>query len=1541
MDIDKQRLGQKALSQAKKKLLDNYLKGKSEVSFDSSIEKRPSDFAQLSPTQMRLWYLYEMDPNSPEYNYSTAVRLTGKLDLHVLQKCINEIIRRHEILRTSIIEINNQPNLLISPECNLPFQLHDLSQLPKPKQEEKLRQILLEDEKKPFNLSTGPVLRVSLLSLGRQKNKELFTLIFTIHHIFYDGWSAGVLLREFGTLYQSFVKGQASPLLELPIQYADFAYWQHNHLHGQRLEQQLAYWKKQLSGIPEFLELPSDHSRPSVRSYHGANYSFSFSAELTYQLKKVSRVNDCTLFTLLLTSFNILLYRYSGESDICVGIPVAGRTKPELENLIGFFVNTLIIRTKIDNNPQLVELTRSIQETVLDAQLNQDVPFDKLVEELKPQRNLEYNPFFQVMFVLHNVPLRLVDLEGLKLEKIELDYEISKFDLVLHATEKNGLELSFEYSTELFDSSRIESLANYFKLILKVFTDDLNTRVNDFPLLTQQESSEIFKWNATQRDFPQKQFLQHGFENKVKTQPQSIAVSCDHQTLSYLELDERANQLAHWLCLQGVGIEVHVGICLERSIEMIVGVLAILKAGGVYVPINSTNPSERISSLLTDCGAQILLTQEQLLAGLPLTDVLVFCLDRDWDQISKLPVNKIPLEYHNTAAYVIYTSGSTGAPKGVLVTHENGISSTWARFDYYQDALDGFLLLSPLAFDSSVAGIFWTLSLGGRLFIPTEEEIRDIDALTNLMAQKNLSHILCLPSYYGLILDSIEPKKLINLRTVIVAGEACLPGLVEKHNAKLPNVHLYNEYGPTEATVWSSVYSIQNVDSASGLSVAIGQPIANIQLYLFDSYLNQVPIGVPGELYIGGAGLARGYLGKPDLTAKRFVPNSISEVSGSRMYKTGDLARYRADGNIEFLGRTDDQVKIRGFRIELGEIESQLLRYPDVLDVVVIAREEGSNKKYLVAYWVAVPELEENLFEIELLRDFLKNSLPDHMVPSVFVQLEQLPRTTTGKIDRKCLPLPDWNEGSTNNKTQPRTPIEKQLANIWIELLEIEDIGIHDNFFSLGGDSILAIQMVNHAKKNGLYIKPQQLSRHQTIIELAEALAEWEPQSTENLSVKGDVPLTPIQHWFFEKQLLNFHHWNSALMLKAQVPVDSHQIKQAVDFLMKYHDALSLRFTQDTNRWHQRYAEGQNISVFHQVDLSSIDDEVLSFEIEKQASIWQQKLNITEGSLIQVILFNTGNNRPARLFLVAHHLVVDGVSWRIILDDLQTLFRQLEANQTLSLPPKTTSYQQWAYHLQELAQSASMQNEFTYWFNLFASKSPMPIDNANGKNIETMSVAVTNALGIKNTKKLLHHASTSAGSAINDILLAALAKTLSIWSKSPDILMDVNLHGRVDISGDLDLSRSVGWFTSVFPVLICLPDDLDKKNILSIVKNQLLKIPNKGIGYGLLRYLRGLPVLNEELHSQCRSDVSFNYLGQIDQAFSKSATFKMADESVGLCIAPQADRHYDFSIDAYILDGDLQISWTYSSDRYKKTTIQQLMSNYSQSIIVLMDEKYN
>ncbi|WP_341325219.1 amino acid adenylation domain-containing protein [Methylotuvimicrobium sp. KM2] len=1084
------------LSQAKRMLLENRLRGRNlSVSEDSVISKRGMHYAPLSMTQQRLWLLYQLDPGSPSYNYSTALRLTGKLNVPVLKKCINEIIRRHEVLRTTIAEINGQPTQIVVSEITLPFQIYDLSQLPESHQETESVRLAKEEGKKPFDLLNGPLLRVVLIRLGKQEQENEWMLLFTVHHIAYDGWSAGVLLREFGVIYQSFLRNDPSPLQELPIQYADFSYWQLNWIQGRRLDQQLAYWKKQLADCPRLLDLPTDHSRPSVRSFQGATYTFAMSPELIARLHNLSRLYDVTLFTVLLAVFKILLFRYSGEKDICVGVPMAGRTKPALENLIGFFVNTVVIRTKIDDNSCVKDLIKQIMESTLEAQENQDIPFDKLVEELQPQRNSSSNPFFQVMFVMHNVPMRALELPSLTLEKIELDYEISKFDLVLHVTERGGLEGTFEYNTELFERASIVRIAEHLEMLLEAIPTLPDLRLCNLPLLTESEVYRLTEWNATAEFFPEDQCLHTLFEAQALKHPERTAVACGGKKLSYAELNERANCLARHLRKCGVGPEIQVALCVERSVEAVIGLIGILKAGGVYVPMDPSHPAERIVELLADCNASLLLTQDRLLTRFTENIPEVMCIDSDLLTDPERIDDDLQVAIHPlNAAYIIYTSGSTGKPKGVVISHKNAVASTYARFSYYPEQPDSFLLLSPFAFDSSIAGIFWTLSSGGRLCIPPEGDHQDPNTLVKIIDREELSHILCSPSFYSFLLDYAKQGQLNSLRTAIVAGEICTPTLAATHLSHLPTTRLYNEYGPTEATVWSSVYEIDSIDTLYNQRIPIGHPIANIQLYILDDYLNRVPPGVPGEIYIGGTGIARGYYYSSDMTADRFIPNPFSGT-GARIYRTGDKARFLPDGNIEFLGRVDHQVKIRGFRIELSEIETRLLRHPQVKDAVVIAYGDQTDVK-LAAYIVpscAVREQQtagESKTLFNELRDFLKNALPNYMVPAAFIGLDKLPLNSNGKIDASALPIPDLAAQISCHYVAPCTSLEAQLAELWASQLGIEQVGTYDNFFDLGGHSLSVVQIIKRMREfHGIDLSVTDLFNAPTVSEMSHLIS--------------------------------------------------------------------------------------------------------------------------------------------------------------------------------------------------------------------------------------------------------------------------------------------------------------------------------------------------------------------------------------------------------------------------------------------------------------------
>jgi surfactin family lipopeptide synthetase A len=1012
----------------------------------------------LSWNQQRLWFLAQLEPNSPVYNEPFTIRFPGAIDVDALSKALNEIIKRHESLRERFITIDGQPVQVIDPPSTFNLAVVDLRQFPQDQREAEALRLATRESKQLFDLTSGPLLRATLIQLA----DEDYRLFMTVHHIVIDGVSIySVFLPELAALYEAFSTGKPSPLAELPIQYADFTLWQRQWLAGEILESQLDYWKQQLRGDLPVLQLPYDRPRPAVQTFRGARQCLTLSKDLTASLKTLSQQEGVTLFMTLLAAFKTLLYRYTEQEDIVVGTVSAGRNRPEIEGLIGFFLNTLVLRTDMSGSPSFRQLLGRVREITLGAYAHEDLPFEKLIQTLQPDRNLSHNPLFQVAFVLEP-PMPSLNC-GWTMSQLDIQTDTAKLDLTLELDERpEGIIGRFEYNTDLFEASTISRMIGNFQTLLEGIVADPDKRLWELPLLTVAQQQQLVALNNTKADYPLEACIHQLFEAQVERTPDAVAVVFENEQLTYRELNRRANQLAHHLQKLGVQPEMLVGICVERSLEMVVGLLGILKAGGAYLPLDPSYPQERLAFMLEDAQVSVLLTQQKLLAGLPEYKGHRFCLDTEWEVLAQeseeKPVSNVTTD---NLAYTIYTSGSTGKPKGVLVTHQNLVHSTSARISYYSEPVTSFLLLSSFAFDSSIAGIFWTLCQGGILVLPPDKFQQELLQLTKFIAQHQISHLLSLPSLYSLILEQAEPQQLTCLRTVIVAGEPCSRELIERHSKLLAHTSLFNEYGPTEGTVWSSVYHCQ----PSGLrtQVPIGRPIANMQIYLLDKYLNPVPIGVPGEIHIGGAGIARGYLNRPELTNQKFIPNPFSDEPGQRLYKTGDLARYLSDGNIEFLGRLDHQVKIRGFRIEQGEVESTLLQHPTVRETTVIAREDIPGDKRLVAYVVPNPEQTPTIDE---LRRFLKQKLPDYMVPSAFVLLDALPLTPNGKVDRRALPAPDQSRPDQSvTFVAPRSPIEQQLADIWAEVLRLEQVGIHDNFFELGGHSLLATQVISRLRQ--------------------------------------------------------------------------------------------------------------------------------------------------------------------------------------------------------------------------------------------------------------------------------------------------------------------------------------------------------------------------------------------------------------------------------------------------------------------------------------------
>ena len=1013
-------------------------------------EKLPLSFAQ-----QRLWLLNQLEPANPVYNRPLAFRLTGKLQPEVIERCLNEIVRRHEVLRTNFQDNGDEAVQVISPSLTVDLPLIDLSHLPDREREaEALRQASRESQQ-TFDLTRGALLRTRLYRLGEQDH----LLLLVTHHIVFDGWSDSLLLGEIAALYPAIISGSPTPLTDLPIQYIDYANWQRQQNDKATLDADLSYWKRQLNNSPPLLNLPTDRPRPAVRSCRGARKVFTLPAVLSKSLKELSSREQVTLFMTLTAAFNSLLYRYTGQEDILLGVPTAGRNRVETEPLLGVFINTIVVRTDLSGAPSFRDLLRRVRGVALSAYTHQDLPFEKLIDVLQPDRDLSRNPLFDVMFQLRNTPHHELALQGLRVDCIDLDIGVAKFDLSLEVIdETERLVCRCEYSTDLFDSATITRMAEHFQTLLEGIVEDPGQNITTLPLLTPPERHQLLiEWNDTEADYPADKSIHQLVEEQAERTPDAVAVVYANQGLTYRDLNAKANQLAHYLKKLGVGPDVLVGICVERSLEMIVGLLGILKAGGAYVPLDPSYPKERLDFMLEDTDVAVLLTQEHLLKLFADQNRQVICLDRELNDVANAsPENPARSVTPDNLAYVIYTSGSTGKPKGVTIPHR-GILRLLYGVDYVQlDDHQTFLQLAPLSFDASTFEIWGPLLHGAKCVlypgsVPTPTE------LAEFLHQHGITTLWLTAALYNAVIEE-APQALLGIKQLLIGGEALSVTHVLRGLALLPNTQIINGYGPTEGTTFTCCYPIaRDLTDQPATSIPIGRPIGNTQVYILDQQRNPVPVGVTGELYIGGDGLARGYLNRPELTAEKFIANPFSTEVHARLYKTGDLARYLADGNIEFLGRIDDQVKIRGFRIELGEIGSVLAQHPAVREVVVLAREDSSGDKRLIAYVVANQQPSPATNQ---LRNYLKEKLPDYMVPSAFVFLDKLPLTSTGKVDRKALPAPDQSRPELEEShVIPRTPVEEVVASIWSEVLNLETVGIHDNFFDLGGHSLKATRV--------------------------------------------------------------------------------------------------------------------------------------------------------------------------------------------------------------------------------------------------------------------------------------------------------------------------------------------------------------------------------------------------------------------------------------------------------------------------------------------------
>ncbi len=1477
----------------------------------------------LSPGQLALWYTQQLVPDNFLYVIPAVGWAHSWLDFQALQQACDVVVARHPMLRATFHLTETGVVQRIAAEGRMDFQVIDGAGWTPDQVEE----WILAEVRQPFDLATGPLVRFHILEIAAEE----FILIQTYHHIVIDFWSIARIWDELERLYAAIREGGTAKLMPLDLHYGDYVRRQQEMLAGPAAAPLWEYWEKQLAGeLPE-VTLPTDRPRPAFPSYQGATLTLSWSAELTGAFRALSRSLDVPLHVVALAAFEVLIYRYTGQSDLVLGTLSAGR-QSDWKWIVGYFPNSLVLREQVSADLTFAELIRQAQQTITGAFDHQQLPFPLLVERLQPQRRKGQNPFFHLMFLFQKsmrvsgrvnlnafainkggVPMRLC---GADCESVAVPPS-AQFDLTLLMTEmEDELVFSFQYAMELFDAATIERLAEHWQRLAEALVADPGRSIGCYDFLGVDERKQLLDcWNATATDYPGMQSVAALFEAEAARRPEASALVFGQRSMSYAELDARANQLAHYLRKAGVGLEITVGLCLPRSLEMVIGMLGVVKAGGVYVPLDVRQPPERRCWVLADAGVRMLLTQEALRGDFADYAGPQLALDTEWERVAGEPTEVPGVRISpDNLLYLIYTSGSTGVPKGVGVTHR-GLVRRVKGIDYiHLDEEESWLQFTSLSFDPSMLEIWGALLNGSRLVL-APPGVLSMEELGRLIRESRLTSVLLPTGIFHQMVDH-GLEDLAGVRQILVGGDVLSVTHAPKAAQTLA-ARVVNGYGPTENTVITTSYTVP-AGAAGRESLPIGKPVAGTEVYVLDCNLQPVPVGVVGELYTGGAGLARGYWRRPGLTAERFIPHPFSAEPGARLYGTGDLVRRLPDGNLEFLGRGDHQVKVRGFRIELGEIEAQLRCHPDVRQAVVLARAFNGQDKQLVAYVKCANSEEWKPGRMEAgsgfhssnlqssFRDYLKARLPDYMVPTYFVLLESLPLTAIGKIDRQALPEPTDSMAVTEF-VAPRTATEAALQKIWASVLPVKQIGIYDNFFELGGDSILSLQMAARARQAGLTVSPQQLMQYPTLAELA--LAVGEPGGRGAIltgEAVGPAPLTPIQRWFFDQELPDSHHYNQAVLCRLQPGVEMEKLSAALAAVTAVHPMLRARFHRTPEGWRQ--------DILAEAPFPGVQ-EILLGAGESPAGViaaLQAGLNLSEGPIGRVAVLRQAPDDPGQLLWVLHHLVVDGVSWRILVEDLETAYRQLEEGRSPALAPELTGFKLWAERLVDYAQSSELQAGREYWRRQFSGQQALLQKGEKGDSLlsEPNTVAsrqiVRRSWDAEKTAQLMQKAGTIYKAQFNELLVTALVGAVAQVSGRPEIDLDLEGHGRELLFPEVDLSRTVGWFTNLFPVRLRLPEGDDPGERVEAVKAQLRAVPHHGLGYGVLRYLGG------ELEAGRSAGIVFNYLGQLDAAVAGGSTLISEVTFPEGAQSSQQRRSHLLEVNAFILNGQLQIEWGYS-----------------------------
>jgi amino acid adenylation domain-containing protein/non-ribosomal peptide synthase protein (TIGR01720 family) len=1478
----------------------------------------------LSPLQIGLWFQNQFDSEQSVYIEQLCFQLQGKLDVEALRKAWNFIQTRHAVLRTGFdwLDAEQAVQVVVKAEqMAVPFYQMDWRALTAEAQDIQFKSFLAQDYRQGFNSSQAPLMRVSIIRISDQQCH----MVWTHHHLLLDGWSVPLLLAELFKAYQNFALGESLDF-PMPPAYSDYINW----LAERDQNSAKQYWQQALSGFntPVLLQNPSAENIKASAMESMQRNSFSWDKPFTKQLQSFCRQQHVTLNTLLQGAWALVLSAHTERKDVLFGIVESGRQQPleNIENMVGLLINSLPLRIKLNPGQSTSEWLQALQIQTLELG---EYSYSALPDIQRWSDCSAQAPLFDILMAFENYPLsdiRNSCYADLCLTDVSYQDQ-THYPLTIVITPSECLGFTMSYDNQRFNKMGIERLAQHFKTVVSQLLADPQKQLSMFTLLNKQERSVIERFSQENSSYPVTQTIAQRFEQQAEANSNAVALVFEGQKLSYKELDRQANQLANAMIEKGIQASDRVAICLERSIQSAVAMLAVLKAGATYVPLDPYYPAQRLVYTIKDAKVALLIVDK----------------DDNWHQnvrIAILALNTGSLEQFDTQtpatcinpqwpAYIIYTSGSTGKPKGVSVSHAHVMRLFSACAEYIDfKSSDVWSLFHSSAFDFSVWELWGALLQGASCVIVPYWVSRSPQDFQKLIEDRGITILSQTPSAFYPLQKEIVNSNLpvTKLRYVVFGGEALDPARLapwfEQFGDHSPQ--LINMYGITETTVHVTAYRVSQQDAKTSVS-NIGVAISDLSTWVLNSRWQPVPVGVMGELYVGGAGVSQGYIRHARLNAERFIPDPLSTQAGARLYRTGDLVRYCENGTLEYHGRGDNQIQLHGHRIEMGEIEHALIQHA-VIEASAVILTDGQ----LIAYWVGEQT------DSEILKTTLAEQLPAYMVPQSLIRLDVLPLTINGKLDYEALPAPD--QPVLTENVLAETEIESLLLGIWCELLKLEKIGVSDNFFELGGDSILSMQVVNHAHHQGIKISPKQIFEHQDIRSLARVAERIESIVTDDFNstgkVTGTVPLTPIQCWFFEQPLKNFNHWNQTILLTMPEARNIEIFQRALLAVTEYHDSFSLRFLQQGTGWQQVYKEQSEPAYFKFIDLSEYDEYQQKQAVASHCQFAQKNLDIELGPVFRALYFRCTPLQSDQLLLSGHHLIIDGVSWRILLEDLELAYQQLSSQPEVKLAQKTHSFKQWSEQLFTYTSGETLQNERAYWLGLpWDTAAPLSYDQPLAGNLEGDVATIHGQLNRQETQHLLKNISSVYSTQINDLLLTALAQCLLPETGGAVIHIDIEGHGREQIFADLDISRTIGWFTTQYPVLLSLSGQSIGEDIKK-VKELLRKIPQKGIGFGLLRHLDEAEKCNQ--FSQLpKARVCFNYLGQFDASWADSSPLFATPDSfasqIGEQHATDNPRHYDIDINAVVVDGELFIHWA-CSPRYSKQSIEKLANAYLQAL---------